>query len=192
MVEIYDIKPIAHIKLLDNQRKVSCTGDELIDRYYCFAYKYKCELEFNNSFICGSHASKHFLNLLNHEPLNEFNPLKVDGNGRCGTNGTGAMNSKWDSFSKELYNAINILLVYWDKPPSGPILDIKLKLEKYYYKKPFDSTIKSVNTIVKKGASGHTLNEVVQKLKESNDIKEYSFKNIENRLNELNVESFIY
>lgn len=191
LVNIYDIKPIAHIKLLNNQIKRSCTGYILTERYYCFAYKNKSETEYKNSFLCGIYASNHFLRLINHAPLPEFNPLKCDGNGKNMENKNGTKESNWNVISKELHNAINILLIYWDKPPSGPILNIKLMLEKYYYKEPFGSTIKSVNTIIKNGANGFTLNEIVQNLKESNDIKEYSFANISNKLKELNVVSFI-
>ncbi len=193
LIEMYDIKPVAHVKLLEGQVKKSCTGDELTDNYYCFSYQIKGKSNSTlKSFYCGSHASKHFLELLELEPLVCFNPLKGvnrnSGGSRQGSKEN--YNSNWNETMKELYNALNLLVVYWDVAPRGAILDIKLKIEKYKYANPYDGIIKSVNTIVSKDKNGYKMKDIMNFLKETNDIKDYSFDRVNERLRKMEIESY--
>lgn len=191
LVAIYDLSPVAHVKLLNGQTKVSCTGDLLTDSYYCFTYKRKNSNEPIKSFFSGSHASNHFLKLVELEPLVCFNPLKIENSSNpIGGKGGNLKNEKWNSTAKELYNAINLLIVFWGIAPLGPLLDIKIKLEKYYYKEPFDSTIKSINTIISKSNKCNTMPLIIASLEEFGIIKKYLFERINLRLDELNIQSY--
>lgn len=192
LVKIYDIKPIAHVKLLKGQEKVSCTGDLLTDSYYCFSYKKKNTGDPLQSFFCGSHGSKDFLRLLGLKPLTCFNPIKGDGLTGVKTGGS-RVNSdieKWDQTAKELYNALNLLIVYWDIAPNGAILDIKSKVEKDYYKVPGDSTIKAVNTILSKDKNNNTMTMIVNLLGKTHDVRDFKFEDINKRLKEMDLKSY--
>ena len=192
LVEMYEIKPVAHVKLLNGQVKRSCTGDELIDNYYCFSYRVKGKPETQlKSFYCGSHASRHFLELLGLDPLPCFNPLEgVPTGGQ--TRGSGNQHNNgdnWNATMKELYNALNLLIVYWDISPKGAMLELKLKIEQYKYAEPFDSIVKAVNTIISKDSNGYKMQEIIDVMREGNTIKNYSFERVNERLVELDIES---
>ncbi len=207
LVEKYDIKPIAHVKLLSGQTKKSCTGDLLTDSYYCFSYQMKKKTSsksisnYNdksqsvlNSFYCGSHASQHFLELLKLEPLPCFNPLRnitTDENIRENSyRNTKKDKVAWNKTRRELYNALNLLMIHWDVPPKGPILEIMLKIEKQKYDEPHNGLIKSVNTIVSKNKKGNNMNEILSILRKKNNIKDYTFNRVNAKLAEMGINSY--
>ena len=69
LVKIYEIKPISHMILLNGQEKRSAAEDKITKEYYCFSYKKKNSNEKTDTFIVGIYVAKHFLELLNYEPL---------------------------------------------------------------------------------------------------------------------------
>lgn len=81
LVREYNLDPRAHTKLLNGQEKISCTGYPLKEAYYTFEYTSKTNPAEKNSLFCGSHAAKHFLQLLNIPELPIYNPLTMRGNG---------------------------------------------------------------------------------------------------------------
>ena len=78
MVRRYNITAVAHVKLLNNQRKHSCTGRVLKDSYYCFEYKGKKDNKDVGAFYCGVPTAKKFLALTGGDDVPRFNPLKSD------------------------------------------------------------------------------------------------------------------
>ena len=54
--------PTPHTKLLEGQRKQSCTGQILKDTYYLFEYVNKHNPNDTGAFYCGYHAPELFLN----------------------------------------------------------------------------------------------------------------------------------
>ena len=172
IVSRYELHPIAHLKLLDGQSKESCTGETLSDTYYCFSYKSRQSSE-SGSFYCGSHAAAHFLKLLNSKPLPLFNPLISVG----GSTGNGGSNpgDTWDKVSKQLYNAINLILVKWDSSPGPAIKSIKEDIENNFNKTPSLSLVKSVNTIISRDKSGLTLQQMIAQLRSNNNIRVFAF-----------------
>lgn len=198
LVEMYDIKPIAYVKLLEGQEKKSCTKDLITDKYYCFSYRKKgLEKEEEKtvvwkSFFCGYRAAKHFLDLLDEKPIKLFNPLTSESTSSNSGSSTRKTKEakKWDPLTKQLYNALNILIIFWDVAPYGAILDIKEKLNKYYYKEPFDSQIKAVNKILSKDASDRKLVDMIDILSSKNTMKSYGFDLISKRLEVLELDNY--
>ncbi|MEL0636778.1 hypothetical protein V6259_08385 [Marinomonas sp. TI.3.20] len=167
----YVIHPIAHVKLLNGQEKLSCTSDTLTDSYYCFDYVSRTDCSDKGTFYCGSHAANDFLSLANLAPLPLFNPLVTS---RTGDGGSGGPPSnKWDPLAKQLNNAINMLVFCWDIVPGGPLASIQSQLIQYPYSTPYPSKLKSVNTII--GYGGRTLQEMIEGLREVNSVRNFRF-----------------
>ncbi|MCU9601383.1 hypothetical protein [Pallidibacillus thermolactis] len=216
LVENYIIKPTAHTKLLEGQSKQSCTGQILKDTYYLFEYVNKHDPTDSGGFYCGYHAAEHFLNLIQHDGLPLFNPLiqdiittensnksnensnKTNENNNKSINEVSAFNSsenskdkkKWNHTAKQLYNAINLLIICWDTPIYGPLAKYKADLEKYYYCEPFFERIKFVNRIIGKDYKNRTLTQMLNDLRKNNPkLKHFQFDLLEEKLRERGIES---
>ncbi|EGR1752563.1 hypothetical protein [Vibrio parahaemolyticus] len=186
IVDNYTIKPVAHVKLLNNQQKLSCTNITLTNSYYCFDYTSRTDPSDKGTFYCGDHAANEFLEMAGLDPLPLFNPLVSSGTGGGGGNGE-TSTTKWDPLAKELNTAINMLVVCWDVVPGGPLADIQANLREYYYSTPFPSKVKAVNTII--GNDGRTLQEMIDALRGTNNIRKFQFKLINKVLESESVES---
>ena len=176
LVEAYETRPIAHVQLLSGQTKKSCTGDELSNSYYCFSYKQR-QGKKTGTLLCGEHAARHFLGLLGLNPLPLFNPLKSQTAGG-GSAGGSSGSVRWDPTSKQLFNAINLLVVAWASPPGPPLADIKSRLERFPHSPPYPGQIKAVNTIISKDHAGRTLQDMVAELAANNDLKFFDFSQL--------------
>jgi hypothetical protein len=172
IVEEYILKPIAHLKLLDSQEKRSCTNDLLTDAYYCFSYEAK-NGDDKGAFFCGSHAAKHFLELTEKTSLPLFNPLRSDSHDGGGGAHKTPNGRTWDAASKQLSNAINLLVVCWNVAPKGPLASIKEKNERYFYNPPYLRDVKAVNTILSKDPKGRTLQEMIAQLQPSGPLGKF-------------------
>lgn len=127
----YEIHPRAHIKLLKNQSKHSDAGPIIQNEYYIFNAKRRNDGELE-IIQCGMGAARDFLELIKHQGLPIFNPLKVnyrDSNGdESNTTGTNSLkNVTWNETAKQLYNAIMWLIVLWDAKPDTPSLILWMK-----------------------------------------------------------------
>ena len=126
IVDKYDVRPLAHVKLLFGQEKLSCTGILLTDEYYCFSLKSKQGNE-ECTILCGHHAAKDFLCLVNAPPLPLFDPLVHIGVGG-GDNGPGLRgigNRPWNPAARQLLDAINLLVVCWNTIPGSALSNVK-------------------------------------------------------------------
>lgn len=191
----YTIIPRSHTKLLNGQEKRSCTGKLLTDSYYLFEYINKSDPNDTGGFYCGSHAAAHFLKLINSPGLSEFNPLKsppISSNkGAQNNQGQGGNQAKqWNQTALELYNAINLLIICWDKPIYGRLAKIKEELVQFCDKEPFDWKVQYVNNIIGKDGKKRSLSTMVHDLRIKNpDIKNFTFENLNEVLKKQKIDS---
>ncbi|MEQ2527555.1 hypothetical protein WMO40_12640 [Bacillaceae bacterium CLA-AA-H227] len=190
LVNDYQLKPVAHVKLLNGQTKKSCTGDILTDSYYCFTYKNKVTKS-EGSLLCGTHAATHFLSLLGHAPLRQFNPLSSIAVGGNNGNSPTSTSVRWNPTAKELHNAINLLVICWNTTIKGFVGDIKRELEKNPDKEPHLSKIKTINTIIKHDKKQRTLQQMISELRQNNQtLRNFSFNNLNQLLIKKEIDSF--
>jgi hypothetical protein len=182
IVKSYKIHPIAHVKLLNGQNKLSCTSDTLTDSYYCFDYVSHTDSGDKGTFYCGSHAANDFLALARLSPIPLFNPLSASGDGGGSSGSGGTSSKKWDPLAKQLNNAINMLVVCWDIVPAGPLANIQAQLIQYSYSSPSTSKLKAVNTIIGYKKSGRTLQDMIENLRKENNVRTFQFNLINEKL----------
>ncbi|ELJ8444647.1 hypothetical protein [Vibrio cholerae] len=187
IVKNYIIHPVAHVKLLNGQTKLSCTSDTLTDSYYCFDYVARSNPSDRGTFYCGSHAADDFLKLTQLSPLPLFNPLVTSGEGGGGSGGSSS--KKWDPLAKQLNNAINMLVVCWDIVPGGVLANIQAQLIQYPNSTPFLSKLKAVNTIIGYDKSGRTLQQMIEGLREKNNVRNFQFHLINRELESEDIPS---
>lgn len=189
IVKEYNLKAVAYVKLLAGQTKLSCTKITLTDAYYCFSYKSKKNND-SGTFLCGSFAAEHFLELTGIPSLPLFNPLVQKNQGSGNNRGTRRAHQKpWNSTAKQLSDAINLIVVCWDIEPNHILANIKETISKYYYKTPYPREIKAINTIISKDPQGRTLQQMLSELRANNTVREFNFDLLNSILVENGVES---
>lgn len=195
IVRKYDVHAIAHTRLLNGQTKWSCAQRELEREYYCFSYSEKNGGNDNGIFYCGLPTAIDFLTLANLEPLTLFNPLVAEPQqgGHVGdANNTQQVQNQrpWNPISKQLINAINMLLVCWNTSPRYALAEIHQKVSKYFYNEPFIGEIKGVNTCISAGGTNtKTLQEMIDELREENNVRIFDFGLLNEKLTELGIKS---
>lgn len=177
IIEEYDVKPVAHIKLLTGQSKHSDAEATIKDEYYIFNATRKSDGK-TEIIQCGMGAARDFLNILGISGLPLFNPIKEENINKTKTksNGNGTRSEKiydWNETAKQLYNAIMWLIIAWDAKPNTPLFKFKDDIVKYKSFNPFDWKIKRVNTVIANGGKGKTLTEIVDGYRINNKIKDY-------------------
>lgn len=176
-IDKYDITPISHQKILDGQHKEGVSG-LLTDRYYCFSYKLKGdETDKTRTFNCGYSIAEDLLELTNQEKLPLFNPFKISDVGkRSDKNNLRIRKNKkqYDSLALQLSNAINLIILCYDGDISGTLAKIKRNIDKYYYSRPFDYKVKSVNTIIN-NLFNQKLTDKVCEIIKNQEIKSFDF-----------------
>lgn len=177
IVENYEVRPVAHLQLLQGQTKYSDAKKTICDQYYIFEAKNKITGEIQ-TIQCGMGAARDFLRLINHRGLPLFNPLcqenkdRKNGNAEIVRRENEQEKDKWDPVAKQLYHAIMWTIVLIDAKPNTTIFEIKDKVYQYRTQKPFASKIKSVNTILKCCFRGATLTEKINQLTTQNRFRE--------------------
>lgn len=188
LVQEYDIKPIAHVRLLNGQKRQSCTKDLLTDSYYYFSYRAK-NSDITGTFLCGTYAANHFLELIQHPKLKVFDPLVAENVLTRTSNSTDkdrGLNDTWHPTVKQLLNAINLLVICWGQVPGGVLQKIKNEIEKNKNRQPLPRHIKAINTIISKDKKGRTLQQMLEELRNNNNnIRAFRF----NLLNEVLIKS---
>jgi len=156
--------------LLNGQERRSCTTDLLTDSYYCFSYRKK-NSDVTGSFLCGTHAANHFLELIGHPKLSLFDPLASEGagTGTSNTNENVSSNEPWHPAAKQLHNAINLLVICWGTAPGNVLQEIKIDLEKHKSRVPLPRQIKAINTIISRDKGGRTLQQMLDELRNKNN-----------------------
>lgn len=193
IIQNYEIKPIAHIKLISGRKVRSDAGHEITDSYYIFDCKHRITGE-KDVIQCGEPVAKDFLELIQSDPLPIFNPISEDGKlcvDSINLRNRNAKTSlkKWNLAAKQLYNAIMILIVAWDAKPNTPLFKMKEDSEKYYGCTPYISRIKPINNILK--SKNLTISNVIEKLSENNNLKKYEFNLLNDILESQGEKSFL-
>lgn len=199
IVKDYIVIPVAHVKLLPNQHKLSdASHKEMKNQYYLFKATNRQRQDDVEYIQCGLTVAKDFLNLIGAKGLPLFNPLQMnDQQIRNGNHNAAAANQniiQWNDEAKQLSNAIMWIFVLRDQlTPDGSLGEISSKINKYYDRSPFDSQIKGVNTIIRKLFDGETLvNAINQKVEELNiDInqRKCDFSLLNDRIAQINKKS---
>lgn len=178
IVEDYSIKPIGKFKVL-GKSVTSCTNDPITDYYYQFQYIHKNNKKHEGIMTCGNHAANHFMELIGIENIPTFDPLINDRatiiEGHEGTTSL-SNNVKWDPVAKELYHAINIILLSWKTDSSGAMQEILIKIANDPSKRPLNANVKAVNTVISRDTKKKSLPDMVADLKvRHSSFKSYSF-----------------
>lgn len=155
LVKKYDIKPVFYSSIIPDQEKLSCTSDPLTDRYFLFSYK-EIGGTFSDTFYCGKVAAEHFLELTRTKRPPHFNPLKAiqsstSPEDRGETDGDVSNKKPLHPASRQLLDAIKLVIVCWDSPPGIPLTSVKEKVEKYGHNAPYPGEVKAVNTVIQHG-----------------------------------------
>lgn len=188
----YIVTPIAHIKLINGNKKISDAGGDISDSYFIFS----CKSKKNNSeelIYCGKPTAKDFCNMINQKLPELFNPLKsseesVGGYNYINRQESADKTSRWNETRLQLYNATMLLITLFDAKPDTPLFSIKAELETYVTYEPFFARIKAINTIIHK--SKKTLRDFLDELGQKNDIKEYTFDLLVSKLRDKNIQQY--
>lgn len=191
IVNEYSVKPISYLRLLKGQNKRSDAEANLTDKYYIFECVHKLDPNVKDTIICGNGAGKHFLQLINIKSPILFDPLKSHEMGSEGKNGNckGGQREKWNDVAKQLYFAIQWIIICWNIIPKGPIVEIKNEIEMLRENIPSVSAIKAVNTILSRDYRKRSLTEMIGEFSKENDLKEYDFKLLSQTLEEQGIQS---
>lgn len=189
----YYIQPVNYIKLLNGQNKEGCCGP-LDDKYYTFSYKPKGDYDAQAKyFFVGTHCANEFLNIIKHETLSLFNPLIYElGNNVSGDGDSSGSNGKVSihPFNRELLTAINMLCISWDIIAESGLESI-IKFTNTRSTDPNFNGIEWFNKIVAKDARKRTLRQMIDELRETNDLKEMRFDLLNQYLNERGIQNYI-
>ncbi|MEQ8551462.1 MAG: hypothetical protein RIC06_23885 [Cyclobacteriaceae bacterium] len=171
------IQPVNYLKLLNGQHKQGCCGS-LDDKYYIFSYKARGDYDAQSKyFFVGTHCANEFLDIINHDPLPLFNPLIYERGNHSPSNGDPSGSKDKVSihpFNRELLTAINMLCISWDIIPESGLESI-IKFTNKKSSGPNLNGIEWFNKIVAKDARKRTLRQMIDELRESNDLKEMRF-----------------
>lgn len=187
------IQPVNYLKLLNGQHKQGCCGS-LDDKYYIFSYRPRGDYDAQSKyFFVGTHCANEFLDIIKHNPLPLFNPLiHEQGNyvPRDGNSSGSKDKAPIHPFNRELLTAINMLCISWDIIPESGLESI-IKFTNNKSTDPNLNGIEWFNKIVAKDARKRTLRQMIDELRETNDIKEMRFDLMNQYLNEKGFENYI-
>lgn len=178
LINQYELKPIAHLTLLNNQEKQGCCG-KVTNRYYAFKARNRSTDEVE-SFYVGYDCAEQLLDLIGHEKLRLFNPLQSLQSKSVNISDIRRENilsdARIDPLNMELSNAINLLCTTWEQPPRLTLLSYL----DYIRQRPSDRTqnfaIIKFNNILGKDRVGRTLSQMIEELRKDNPtMKHFSF-----------------
>lgn len=168
IVNNYYVEPMAHIKLLANQTKISDAGGLIEDQYYVFQAINKANG--NKEVIqCGMGAARDFLRLLHHKGLPIFNPIHVEGGQHNIGNNLHNNGNVQNPMTRQLYNAVMWIITIIDALPNSTIYNIKTEIEENRGR--IVPKIKAVNTIISKIFNDETLTTKIAELRANNNIR---------------------
>ena len=163
IVADYTLHPIAHLKLIPGQAKVSYSGYPLTDQYYCFSFERKDAPHQAGVFFCGRDVARDFLTLTGHSELPLFNPLRSDAesgaiSGTRAGGGTSAPGVKANANKKLFIDAARLLMSLWDATSKGqtPLAAVlQSAIDDGIDAPPNFKQVLSINTML--GNTGNTL-----------------------------------
>lgn len=186
IVENYNIKCTAHIRLLNGQVIRSDAERDIIDTYYIFECVNKNDGNDVDRIICGTGAARDLLQLANITAPPIFNMLHDVGNegGERGGNQhqrdeNQHQAEEWDAAAKQLYNAIMILIIAWNLKP-GPMYKYLEDVKKYRDRTPYLYKVNKINQIIHRYRT--SLRDILNNLAQNNNIRNYEFNLLEDIL----------
>ncbi|SFZ76066.1 hypothetical protein SAMN03097721_01316 [Staphylococcus pasteuri] len=81
---------------------------------------------------------------------------------------------EYDELALELSNAINLIVFCYDGTIKGALAKIKKDIDTFYYKRPYNSKVKSVNTIIYKLFKQKLIDKVYE-IAKNQKIKNFEF-----------------
>lgn len=192
IVEKYNLKCIAHIRLLKGQKIRSDAERDITNSYYIFHCINKSDNKVVESIVCGTGAARDLMKLANISAPPVFNMLHEAGGDRKASSEVLSgektqKEEKWDDAAKQLYNAIMILITAWNLKP-GPIYDYLEEAKKYKYCTPFPNRVDKINKIIHRNKTSLRL--VLKKMKQENNIRNYEFNYLEDILHKNGLKSY--
>jgi hypothetical protein len=198
--ELYYLTPLTHLKLLNNQERTCCCGDTINGKnndseYYIFSCKSKNKTnpeEFN--FDAGMTCANKLIEIFNLNTLPLYNPLSTENDennyNNSIENNKNFKNSThkvvWDPLNKELYRAVNILILAWnikDIKKYKIIEDILSFISNHPNIKTKDWTIKAINNLIGKDKKERTTSQMLKDL--SVNAKNIKFPELTKKINEI-------
>ena len=189
IVRNYNIKCIAHIRLLEEQVIRSDAERDITDTYYIFECINRNDNNDVDTIVCGTGAARDLLRLAHISAPPIFNMLhEIDrgGNGGAG-GGNQHQGDNWDAAAEQLYNAIMILITAWNLRP-GPIYNYLEEARQYRYCTPFASRIDRINQIIHRHNT--SLREILNQVAQNNNVRNYEFNLLEDILHENGIISY--
>lgn len=192
----YDIHPVAHLRLLSGQHKVSDAGGTgITDQYYVFSAINKTSGR-EESILCGIAAARDLLAITGADPLPLFDPLKHLPEPTAGSEREQArqgeskpprpdpdVSRKWHPEMLELFNGAMLLITAWDAEAGTPLFRLVESCRKWFWLEPYIEKIEQLNRIVGKDAKYRSMDGVVRDLKRMNPaLKSFTFDRLRERL----------
>lgn len=194
---IYTIKPLTHIKLLNGQERTCCCGDKINkdntdSECYIFSCKSKNDVSLSEfTFFVGMQCANNIINISGLKTLPLFDPLinddcgYDDGNNKNNSRQINSSSGKttWEPLNKELYKAINILILAWNLD-ERKIAKYKIinQILTYLYinpgKRTQDWAIEKINEMIGKDKKGRTTISKMLDSLEPGKTKEIEFKEL--------------
>ena len=184
----YDIKPIAHFKLLKGRTVRSDAGNmDITDEYIIFDCTSKKDPQHRETIYCGKYVADDFCKINGYTLPPLFDPLHHVNNSGGKSDSPTQNDHKWNRTRKQLYNIVLLLMVYLENiENNSPLFNIKEELENSDYIDHYPKyQIKSVNTII--GTTGKTFQEILDELNEENDLRKFRYDLVLQSMQKLNI-----
>lgn len=192
IVRDYIVTPIAHIRLLNGVVIRSDAEADVRDSYFIFKCVHRNTKD-NRIIQCGRGAARDFFRLTNTTAPPIFNPL-VNENDNGGGDGGNDINdheeNQWNPATKQLYNAVMLIIICWNAKPNTALFDIQANLMKYYNRELPLFRAKQVNNILNNKKHPTTIQDIINKLRENNNLREYHFNLVTELLENNDTPSF--
>ena len=193
LINDYIIEPLSYIKLLPGQEKQGCCG-LLRDRYYVFEYQNKANPQDKGNFFVGYDCGEQFLDLLNIDKSEYklFNPLANGNHGGGGEGVGGAANTQHrNPLNQEVYDAINLICVAWNRPPKYSIKNILDFVRNQNNPRTKDWAVEKVNELISHDWYNRTLVQIVEELREEYNLRNFTFNLMNEIIERLEIEEGI-
>ena len=202
LTETYDITPLIYSVVLNGQQKTGCCDTvPLSGHYFGFEYKHRFNPLDTGVFFVGEHCGFDFIEILKTENFQIstpvfFNPYqsfsekhmkKITANGLISDTYI-----KMTPLNKELFIAINLISIAWNKVPYGNLSSI-LSYCAIAKRDTQDWAVNSVNRIIGKDIYKRTLLQIYQELQDKYKIRnDYTFHNLNDVINKNGWLNYIY
>ena len=202
LTKLHWIKPLTHLKLNKGQVEECCCGDKINDNdSNSECYIFSCASKTGNqpipsTFFAGMGCSAKILEMTGAHKLPVFNPFEEENQNEYdidASNGGSSQNIakvKWDPLNKELYKAINILILSWsihDFTKYSTIVKILSFLENKKEIKTNKWAVEAINKMIAKDKKKRKIKDMLKDL--GYKTKNIKFPEISNLLKTENIEN---